>query len=150
VSSRAYYANHKSRKRGKPATATTAQAGVAGVGMPPLQWWRVLPADAFTPVHLATIRRCMSGIGMIGEPRWPDAVNGDAAAAVGIALKTINRRDALGAIIDLHASTLLIPALAGDGAAIAVLIAMIDRHPEALGKEQLSRSWLRHQRPTKD
>ena len=38
----------------------------AGRNVPPLQWWRRLPADASTTAHLQTIRKATYGIGMIG------------------------------------------------------------------------------------
>jgi hypothetical protein len=118
----------------------------AGRNVPPLQWWRRLPADAFTTAHLQTIRKATYGIGMIGEPRWPDAVRGDPAAAVGVALRVIKQRRTIAPIMDLIMSTLLVPAIAGDPAAIMVLVSMINRKGREGEKERIKCSWLRRQR----
>jgi hypothetical protein len=41
--------------------------------VPPLRWWRQLPAPAFTGVHVAVLRRAVAGIFIIGEQSWPAA-----------------------------------------------------------------------------
>jgi hypothetical protein len=55
------------RRRGTVALGAKASA------LPPLHWWRHLPADAFTADLLGVLRRAVAGIGMVGEPRWADA-----------------------------------------------------------------------------
>jgi hypothetical protein len=101
-----------------------------GSAVPPLHLWRHLRSDDFTATHLQRLRRAMAGIGMVGEPRWPDAVRGYPAAAVAVALKTLAQPNLAGPITDLTASTLLVPAIAGDRAAITLLAEMIRCHPE--------------------
>jgi hypothetical protein len=126
--------------------APSSSPADGGQSVPPLHWWRRLPAEAFTAAHLQTIRKATSGIGIIGEPRWADAVRGDPAAAVGVALSAIKKRRTLAPIVDLTMSTLLIPAIAGDPAAIMVLVKMIERKCLKAEKTGLKSSWLRHQR----
>lgn len=114
--------------------------------IPPLQWWRRLPAEAFTAGHVKTLRKAMSGIGMIGEPRWPDAVLGNPAAAIGVALKMMRHRYTPMPIIDLTASTLLVPAMTGDHRAIATLASLIRRHADPADRMAVENSWYWRQR----
>jgi hypothetical protein len=126
-------------------TAATLDAEASA--LPPLQWWRHLPAEAFTADHLGVLRRAVAGIGMVGEPRWADAVRGHAAAAVGVARRVMQERRPLVPIVDLTMSTVLIAAVtAGDPDAIAVLVTMIARMGGDTEKDALRRSWLNRQR----
>jgi hypothetical protein len=126
-------------------TAATLDAEASA--LPPLQWWRHLPAEAFTADHLGVLRRAVAGIGMVGEPRWADAVRGHAAAAVGVARRVMQERRPLVPIVDLTMSTVLIAAVtAGDPDAIAVLVTMIARMGGTAEKDALTRSWLNRQR----
>jgi hypothetical protein len=115
--------------------------------LPPLQWWRHLPAETFTADRLGVLRRAVAGIGMVGEPRWADAVRGHAAAAVGVARRVMQERRPLVPIVDLTMSTVLIAAVtAGDPDAITVLVTMIARMGGTAEKDALTRSWLNRQR----
>lgn len=137
------------RSAGKDRRAATSRRRgvlIAGSGIPPLQWWRHLPAEDFTDDHLRILRRALAGIGMVGEPRWADAVDGHAASAVGIALQVMKARRPLTPVVDLTMSTVLITAIRGDAAAITVLVAMIERRGAAGEKGALTRSWLNRQR----
>lgn len=130
--------------RGRRTGAPSAQSGST---VPPLQWWRHLSADAYTDAHLQTLHRAIAGIGMIGEPRWPDAARGEPAAAVGIAIRTINDRRSLKPIVDLSMSTVLIAALNGSAAAITLLAFMIGRMAATdADREHLQRSWSEFKR----
>lgn len=93
----------------------------AGHLVPPLHWWRRLPAPAFTTVHLAVIRRAITGFGIIGESHWSAAAKGDPAAAVGVALRAIKNSRMPSPSLDLVMSALLRCAIAGDDAAIHTL-----------------------------
>jgi hypothetical protein len=139
-----------SKAKRRKATAGTHRLGLVGnaaaSSVPPLHWWRRLPADAFNFEHLAVLRRAVSGIGMVGEPRWADAVQGHPAAAVSLARRVMEARRPLTPIADLTASTLLMAAIAtGDAAAISMLLMMIERMAAGPKNETLKRSWLRQQ-----
>jgi hypothetical protein len=121
--------------------------GAEASAVPPLQWWRMLPADAFTAEHLGVLRRAVSGIGMVGEPRWADAVHGHPAAAVAVALRVMQERRPLLPIVDLTMSTILIAVLVtADPTAIDMMVTMISRMGADAEKEELRRSWLNRQR----
>jgi hypothetical protein len=151
---RRYTAKHRGTER-KAATAAMRAAvalGAKASAVPPLQWWRHLPANAFTSDHLGVLRRAVAGIGMVGEPRWADAAWGHPAAAVAVALRVMQERRPLTPIVDLTMSTVLIAALtASDPDAIAVLVTMIERMGTSAEKDALKRSWLdRRRKPAHD
>lgn len=98
-----------------------------GHSVPPLQWWRRLPAPAFTGVHVATIRRAIAGISIINEPCWPTAVKGNPVAAVGVALRAIKRRRIPSPGFDLVMSALLRCAIEGSTTAALVLVYAVGR-----------------------
>lgn len=139
------------RPAGRRAAFMVSPASVQaeqGRGVPPLHWWRRLSAEAFTTAHLEVIQRAVSGICMLSEPRWPDAVKGDPAAAVGVALRTVKRRGTLGPVIDLVMSAVLRCAVAGDPAAISVLVTMTNRIGAETEKKRVRLSWLHMERRT--
>jgi len=109
--------------------------------VPPLHWWRQLSADAFTSAHLAILRRSISGITIMNEPRWRDAVRGDSAAAIGVALRTAKRRRAQTPALDLVMSAVLLAALAGEPTARCVLTTMINRYSRGKGTARRAGSW---------
>jgi hypothetical protein len=109
--------------------------------VPPLHWWRQLSADAFTSAHLAILRKSIFGIIIMNEPHWPDAVRGDSATAIGIALRTAKRHCALNPALDLVMSAVLLVALADEPAARCVLTAMINRYGRGKGTARRAGSW---------
>lgn len=117
-------------------------APAAGVTIPPLQLWRRLPADAFTAEHIRILNRAFKGIGMISEPRWSDAVRGHVASAVAVALGAMKTSRQLTPNVDLIMSTVLVPAIVGNAAAITVLTTMLERLGDDAEKKELIHSWL--------
>lgn len=110
--------------------------------VPPLWWWRRLPAQAFTSAHHAVLKRATSGFGHLSEPLWAVAAKGDAAAAVGIALRTFRRCPRPSPGVDLTMSVLLRCAIEGSGAAALVLSHVLARiADEDPGCALLASSW---------
>jgi hypothetical protein len=102
-------------------------ATYAGHLVPPLHWWRRLPAPAFTAAHVVVIRRAVAGIFIIGEPGWPAAAKGDPAAAIGVVLRQIKRHRRPSPGVDLVMSALLRCAIEGNNSAALVLSYVLDR-----------------------
>ena len=94
---------------------------LAGHSVPPLHWWRRLPAPAFTAAHVAVLRKAIAGIIIADEPNWPAAEKGDAVAAVGVALRAIKSREWPSPGGDLVMSALLRCAIVGSPTAALVL-----------------------------
>jgi hypothetical protein len=88
----------------------------------PLQWWRQNSYPPPGPADLAKLRKILSQIALPGQRGWNAAVQGDAVAAVQVALR-------VGAIskggpdrrLDCAASAALLCALAGNAAAATAL-----------------------------
>ena len=94
---------------------------MAGHSVPPLHWWRQLPAPAFTTAHVAVLRKAIAGIIIADEPNWPAAEKGDPVAAVGVALRGIKSREWPSPGGDLVMSALLRCAIVGSDTAALVL-----------------------------
>ena len=94
---------------------------LAGHSVPPLHWWRRLPAPAFTTVHVAVLRKAIAGIIIADEPNWPAAEKGDPVVAVGVALRAIKSREWPSPGGDLVMSALLRCAIVGSHTAGLVL-----------------------------
>jgi hypothetical protein len=89
--------------------------------IPPLHWWREVPINHLGPRHEAALKRSLRGLYLLDETRWPDAVAGDAASAVAVALDSVRHSVEPTPRLDLIASAILRCALAGDPAARMVL-----------------------------
>lgn len=108
-----------------------AAAGVAAAQpasqIPPLHWWRRLQASAFTHAHLTVVQGAIAGFGIIGEPLWQAAEEGDPAAAIVVVLHALQRYDQPHPTFDLVASALLRCALEGSETAGLALAHVLDR-----------------------
>ena len=101
--------------------APSSSPADGGHSVPPLQWWRRLPAHAFTGMHVTTIQRAVTGISIINEPCWPAAAKGNPVAAVGVALRAIKRCRTPSPGFDLVMSALLRCSIEGSSTAALVL-----------------------------
>ena len=87
----------------------------------PLHWWRAVPLHVVNPKLVAALRSVLASIMIMGEPGWPAAVAGDAAAAIGIALRSVRRPDVPPERLGCTASAVFLCAIAGDVTALLVL-----------------------------
>ena len=100
---------------------TTARGGDRLHALPPLQWWRGEAPERLDQANLAVLRETLSRLTVLGLTDWHAAVQGEAWAAVGIALGVASRPDVADWLIDAAASALLLCALVGSPAAALVL-----------------------------
>jgi hypothetical protein len=109
----------------------------------PLSWWRTRPADQFkkTDVHIA--RHFLMGSAIIGEPHWFLGAAGDAAIAVGVALRAQRRKGNTLVTVDLAMTAVLLTALEGNVTAALLMSAMLKRRSDVDRRcTMLSDSWL--------
>jgi hypothetical protein len=91
---------------------------------------------------LGAMKAAVEKVEMLGEPRWRDAVTGDAAAAVGMAI-LFDRQKATPGKLDLAMTALVICACEGNATACVVLSNIIRRLPNSGGREaRVATSWL--------
>jgi hypothetical protein len=108
----------------------------------PHQLWRTIPADAFDE------HRRLQVLGHVGEylttiKEWKEAIAGDAACAVRIALQIHIPDDRISYPVDARMTLLLHCALNGSAAAALVLAHLLRKMPlDNAHKNQLATSWL--------
>jgi hypothetical protein len=107
-----------------------------------LSWWRTRRAVFFDAAAARTLRHALATIAIINEPAWRDAVEGDAASAIGLALRLHPRRSsAIG--FDLVMSAVAACAADGNDAAALVMSLGLRRRAGAGRQEmRLSSGWL--------
>jgi hypothetical protein len=111
-------------------------------GCSPTEWWRSIAAPNFHLMALGAMKAAIEKVEMLGEPRWRDAVAGDAAAAVGLALLFDPHKVSSGKL-DLVMTALVICACEGNATACLVLSRIIRRLPNAGNSEaRVATSWL--------
>ena len=122
--------------------ATVANEIPVATGCCPTKWWRSIAASNFHLMALGAMQAAIEKVEMLGEPRWRDAVAGDDAAAVGMALH-FDRQKASSGKFDLIMTALAICASGGNATACVVLSNIIRRLPNAGKREaRLATSWL--------
>lgn len=110
---------------------------------PPYKLWRMLPAEAFDEVCRLEVMGHV-GLYMSSIREWKDAVAGDAACAVKIAL-SMEIPSEIDYPVDARMTLLLYCALNGSAGASLVLAHMLRRMPlERKLKSRLVTSWQKH------
>lgn len=110
--------------------------------IPPLHWWRTLPASTFTSEHVETVAKTLSVFLILGEPQWKAAIAGDATAAIGVALRVTKDCQLPTAAVDIAMTALLRPALVGDAGAALVMATIIERMVGGANGLRLASAWL--------
>jgi hypothetical protein len=109
----------------------------------PLAWWRCRHAHELAPRDVGGLRRAMRGIHIFDEPGWNAAFHGDAAQAIGIAIRVAIKQPCTEPVIDLLMSAVLCTAIEGDEASQHFLAHMLRRRgamePPA---QSLAASWI--------
>ncbi len=95
------------------------------------------------PRDVAQLRRAMRDLQIIGEPGWSAAVSGDAAEAIGIAIRMAFKTPCAEPVIDLVMSAVLGAAIEGDDGARHFVTHML-RKRDAVDPlaERLAASWI--------
>ncbi len=109
----------------------------------PLVWWRSLPADKLEVGDVGRLRRAMRGLQIFGEPGWNAAVSGDAAEAIGVAIRVAVTKPCIEPVVDLVMSAVLGAAIEEDHGARHFLAHMLRKRgavdPLA---ESVAASWI--------
>jgi hypothetical protein len=118
--------------------------GVQQHQRPATQWWRFMPANAFDVSALREMRGSLSTIAILEEPTWRSAAGGNAAAAIGLALR-LNPARSTSTAYDLIMTALAICGAGGNAAACLVMSHVLRKMPGA-GKAEarIATSWLVH------
>jgi hypothetical protein len=93
----------------------------------PLSWWRTRRADEFKEADVFIARHFLTRSAIIGEPHWFLGAVGDAAVAIGVALRTQRQCGETLVSLDLAMTAVLCVALEGDAAATLLLSATLKR-----------------------
>jgi hypothetical protein len=106
-----------------------------------LELWRTVPAGGFDDARRAAVMDCMRRTSSTIKV-WRDAIGGDAASAIGLALR-IDAAPRITPRTDFTMTMLLACALRGSAGAALVLSHLIRRMPiEGKAKGRLATSWL--------
>jgi hypothetical protein len=109
----------------------------------PLALWRSAPAETLTSRDANRVRRALRAFQIFGEPTWNDAIRGDAAAAVGIAIRIAVKSPCIEPIVDLVMGPVLTAAFEGDAAARTFISHMLlKRAATDAAAQSLATSWI--------
>jgi hypothetical protein len=149
MSKQKYCSIGNTAKERREFNATSRRGEAADVGhaffaseIYPLSLWRTLRAEEFEAPDLAAIRRLLAKTVLFGQPKWPGAVAGDAAAAIAVAASFLPINNVTFQV-DLAMTALISCAVEGDLAS-AIVVANILRHlpGSAPSHRQIATSWF--------
>lgn len=125
--------------RSEPTRWKRSRGGVDGISA--IETWRHLRRPQFDEATVSKTFSALSGIAWLREPRWSRAVEGDAAAAIGLA-GSLLPTETIVPQVDLAMSALCLVALAGDAAAELFMAFAVHsvRGGDALAHD-IARSW---------
>ena len=108
-----------------------------------LTYWRKLPSEAFEPELQDEVVSCVRRMASTAED-WRAAIDGDASAAVGIALN-LKTPNVITASVDLIMTLVLRSAFEDAGAALVMATRLQQMPLPAVDRARLSASWRLHQ-----
>ncbi|MBN8990615.1 MAG: hypothetical protein J0H42_20410 [Rhizobiales bacterium] len=130
---------HRGREGGMDVAADSGCSEWPGA----LLLWRTVPAHGFDFMRRAAVTECMRRTSSTIDV-WRKAVGGDAASAMGLALR-MEIPSAVTARTDLVMTVLLHSALRGSAGAALVLSYLLRRMPiDDVLRRRLATSWLAH------
>lgn len=105
-----------------PAAGRAPRQGTPSrVDVGPMAAWRTRAPGELGGLEATALARLLATTSILGEPRWPSARNGDAAAAAALAIRHVRSCGADSAASDLVMGNLLLLAEQGDPTAPAVI-----------------------------
>lgn len=107
-----------------------------------LSYWRTLPAEAFRPGRRHEVVACVHQVGST-MAEWRAAIEGDAAAACGIALR-MQFSSRIGLRTDMAMTILLRCAFYDRGAAVVLASRLLRAPIDPVFRTALARSWMLH------
>jgi hypothetical protein len=112
-------------------------------GCSPTGWWRSIAAPNFHPMALGAMKAAVEKVEMLAEPSRRDAVAGDTAAAVGMAILFDRQKAAPGKLDLVMTALVIICACEGNATACVVVSNIIRRLPNSGEREaRVATSWL--------
>lgn len=125
----------------RPSLHAAERASVCDLS--PLMWWRIRPAKNFEPRDVQRIRAALRDVSRSVDAQWQRAINGQADAAIGVAVRVLWKREKFGVSNDAAMSSVMACALEGDLAAIFLVGAALDRRAKVRpGQGMLADWWL--------
>lgn len=113
----------------------------------PLALWRTMEPARITAPRIARLAKRIAAVEILHERRWTAARNGDAAAAVAIAVDHLHRRAGGSSLTDSIIGNLVLLAVRGDATApliIAHALNALGRHdPANADLPRLAQLWSR-------
>ncbi|WGS20183.1 MULTISPECIES: hypothetical protein [unclassified Bradyrhizobium] len=94
---------------------------------PPTHWWRIRSPHDFSMRDVGAIRQALLKTDLVSDCDWFRAVGGDAAAAIGIAIKGLKSHGMRNPVTDAVVSAVLCCAVEGNPAAKVVMISALWR-----------------------
>ncbi|MDA9509422.1 hypothetical protein XI09_33260 [Bradyrhizobium sp. CCBAU 11386] len=103
------------------------RAQIRSRSISPLHWWRIRPPHEMDLLDVRTIRSELLKLDVCAHHSWLNAVLGDAAAAIGIALAALRDCGMTNPLVDAAMSTVVCCALEGDKAGVTVVLSALRR-----------------------
>ena len=94
---------------------------------PPTHWWRIRSPYDFSSKDIRAIRQALLHTDFVKDADWFRAVGGNAAAAIGIAIKTLKSHGMRNPVTDAVISAVLCCALEEDPAAKVMMLSALRR-----------------------
>jgi hypothetical protein len=112
----------------------------AGSDASPRSWWRTMRAEDFDASTAIALRQSVAAVALLDEPSWHRATSGDAAAAIGLALRLDPDR-ATDMTYDL-VMTVLAACAAENNPAACLAMSHVMRRRLGKSASRLATSWL--------
>jgi hypothetical protein len=114
--------------QGNQLTSTNLRWPLAGrLVAPPINWWRMRSPYDFSKRDIRAIRQELLKTNLVNDCDWVRAVGGDAATAIGIAIRALKAHGMRNPTTDAVISSVLCCALEGDPAARVVMLSALRR-----------------------